>query len=111
MESSKCNEAKEMDAISKYHIPKSFMGGIFPYLYLFFYNIVCILTSEFNFNFSFFGVKLRGITKEAFVAYAIQFALEHHQLFTHHHATKSIKTTTKYHTIMGIPFSSSLEEE
>jgi len=52
-----------------------------------------------------------GITKEAFVAYAIRLALEHHQLFTPHHATKAIETTTKYHIIMGIPFSSSSSEE
>jgi len=52
-----------------------------------------------------------GITKEAFVAYAIRLALEHHQLFTPRHATKVIKTTTKYHTIMGILFSSSSSEE
>jgi hypothetical protein len=59
-------------------IPKSFMGGIFPYLYFCFVNIVCILTLESNFYFYFFHVKFRGITKEAFVAYAIRLALEHH---------------------------------
>jgi len=66
-------------------IPKSFMGGIFPYLYSFFANIVYILTLESIFYF--FHVKLEGITKEAFVAYAIRLVLEHHQLFTHHHET------------------------
>jgi hypothetical protein len=57
--------------------------------------------------FLFFCVKLWGTTKEAFVV----FALEHHQLFTHHHATKAIKTTAKYRTNMGIPSSSSSSEE
>jgi hypothetical protein len=58
-------------------IPKSFMGGIFPYLYSFFVNIVYILKVESNFYFIFyvffffFCVRLRGTTKEAFVAYAI----------------------------------------
>jgi hypothetical protein len=60
-----------MDAISKYHIPKSFMGGIFPYLYSFFVNIVYILTLEFYFYFYFFRVRLWGATKEAFVTYAM----------------------------------------
>jgi hypothetical protein len=56
-------------------------------------------------------VRLWGTTKEAFVANAIQLALEHCQLFIHHHATKVIEVVTKYHTNMGIPFSSSSEEE
>jgi hypothetical protein len=61
--------------------------------------------------FSFFGVRLQGTTKEAFVANAIQLALEHHQLFTHHHATKAIEVATKYHTNMDITSNSfSLEE-
>jgi hypothetical protein len=33
------------------------------------------------------------------------------QLFTHHHATKAVEATTKYHTNMGIPSSSSSLEE
>jgi hypothetical protein len=83
------------------------MGGIFPYLYSFFVNIVYILTLESNFYFYFFHVKLQGTTKEAFVAYAIPLVLEHRQLFIHHHGTETIETITKYHTIMGIPSSSS----
>jgi hypothetical protein len=46
-------------------IPKSFMGGIFPYLYYFFVNIVWILTLESHFYFYFFHVRLWGTTKEA----------------------------------------------
>jgi hypothetical protein len=59
----------------------------------------------------FFCVKLWGPTKEAFVTYAISLALEHYQLFTHHHAIKVVEATTKYCTNMGIAFSSSSEEE
>jgi hypothetical protein len=44
----------------------------------------------------FFCVKFQGTTKKAFVANAIQFALEHHQLFTHYHATKVIEVAAKY---------------
>jgi hypothetical protein len=51
-------------------IPKSFMGGIFTYLYIYILNIVCILTLECNL-FLFSCVRLRGTTKEAFVANAI----------------------------------------
>ncbi len=58
-----------------------------------------------------FCVRLWGTTKEAFVAYAIWLALEYHQIFIHQHATKAIETTTKHHTIMGIPSSSSSLEE
>jgi hypothetical protein len=82
------------------------MGGIFPYLYFFFVSI-CILTLESNFYLFIFHVRLRGTTKEAFVAYAIQLALEHRQHLIQNHGTEVIETTTKYHTIMGIPFSSS----
>jgi hypothetical protein len=55
-------------------------------------------------------VRFRGTTKEAFVANAIRLALEHHQLFIHHHAVKAIEAA-KYCTNMGIPFSSSSLEE
>jgi hypothetical protein len=58
----------------------------------------------------FFCVRFWGTTKEAFIAYAIQLVLEHHQLFTHHDATKVVKTTAKYHTNMGITSNSSSEE-
>jgi hypothetical protein len=56
-------------------------------------------------------VRLQGTTKEAFVANAIRLALEHCQLFTHHHATKAIEVIAKYRTNMGIPFSLSSSEE
>jgi hypothetical protein len=56
-------------------------------------------------------VRLQGTTKEAFVANAIQLALEHRQLFTHHHATIAIEAATKCCTNMGIPSSSSSLEE
>jgi hypothetical protein len=56
-------------------------------------------------------VRLWGTTKDAFVANAIQLALEHHQLFTHHHAKKVVEVTIKYRTSMGIPSSSSSSEE
>jgi hypothetical protein len=111
LESNKCNRVKEMDAISKYHDFEIIMGGIFPYFFFNFKNIVCILTLECNLFFLFFCVRLRGTTKEAFVANAIRLALEHRQLFTHHHATKAIETTTKHRTNMGIPSSSSSSEE
>jgi hypothetical protein len=91
-------------------IPKSFMGSIFPYFFNK-KNIVCILTLECNFIFLLSCVRLRGTTKEAFVANAIRLVLEHHQLFTHHHATKAIDVATKYRIIMGIPSSSSSLEE
>jgi hypothetical protein len=55
-------------------------------------------------------VRLRGTTKEVFVANAIRLALEHHQLFTHHHAAKAIKAA-KYCTNMAIPSSSSSLDE
>jgi len=84
------------------------MGGIFPYLYSFFVNIVYILTLESNF---FFRVRFWGTIKEAFVTYAIQLVFEHRQLFIHHHATNVIKSITKYHTIMGILVNSSSLEE
>jgi hypothetical protein len=46
------------------------------------------------------------MTKEAFVANAIQLALEHCQIFIHYHATKTRESTTKYCTNMGIASSS-----
>jgi len=42
-----------MDAISKYHDSKLFMGNVFPYLYFLFIYIVCILTLESNYFFIF----------------------------------------------------------
>jgi hypothetical protein len=54
---------------------------------------------------------LQDTTKEAFVANAIRLALEHHQLFIHHHAAKATKVAAKYCTSMGIPSSSSSKEE
>jgi hypothetical protein len=48
--------------------------------------------------------------KEAFVANAIQLALEYHFLFTHHDVAKVVEITTKYCTSMGIISSSSSEE-
>jgi hypothetical protein len=56
-------------------------------------------------------VKFRGTTKEAFVANAIRFALEHRQLFIHQHVTKVLEAVTKYCTNMGIPSSSSYSEK
>jgi hypothetical protein len=56
-------------------------------------------------------VRLCGTTKEVFVANAIRLALEHHQLFFDHHATKAIEVVAKYCTSMGIPFSSSSSKE
>jgi hypothetical protein len=56
-------------------------------------------------------VRLRSTTKEAFVANAIRLALEHHQLFTHHHAAKAIEAVAKYRTNMGILFNSSSLKE
>jgi hypothetical protein len=50
-------------------------------------------------------VRFQGTTKEVFVANAIQLALVHFQLFTHHHASKAIKVVAKYCNNMGIPFS------
>jgi hypothetical protein len=49
--------------------------------------------------------------KGGFVANAIRLALEHRQLFTHHHATKDVEVVAKYCTIMGIPSSSSSSEK
>jgi hypothetical protein len=53
LKSNKRNQAKEMDAISKYHDSKIFMGGIF-HTYIFHTYIVCILTLEFILLFCFF---------------------------------------------------------
>jgi hypothetical protein len=63
------------------------------------------------FVFLFFCVRLRGTTKEAFVANAIRLALEHHQLFIHHHAAKAIEAMAKYRTSMCIPSSSSSSKD
>jgi hypothetical protein len=89
-------------------ILKLFKGDIFPYLYIFFVYIVCILTLESNL---FFCVRFQGTTKEAFVEDAIQLAFEHCQLLTHHHATKVVEFAAKYRTNMGIFSSSSSKEE
>jgi len=62
-------------------------------------------------SFLFFCVRVQGTTKDVFVANVIQLALEHCQLFTHHHATKVIEVAAKYCTNMGIPCSSSFSEE
>jgi hypothetical protein len=59
------------------------------------------------FVFLFFCVKFQGTTKEAFVIDAIRLALEHRQLFTHHHATKAIEIVTQHRTNMRIVSSSS----
>jgi len=56
-------------------------------------------------------VRLRGTTKEAFVANAMRLPLEHRQLFTHHHATKAIEAAAKYCTNMSIPSNSSSSKE
>jgi len=72
------------------------MGGIFPYLYFFFVNIVCILTLESKY---FFRVRFWGTIKEDFVTYAIQLVFEHRQLLTHHHATNVIKSITNGHSL------------
>jgi hypothetical protein len=65
---------------------------------------------EFNFFFIFFYVSFQSTTKEAFVANAIRLALEHHEIFIHHHATKAIEAAAKYYTNMGIDSSSYLEK-
>jgi uncharacterized membrane protein (DUF2068 family) len=56
-------------------------------------------------------VRLRGTTKEVFVANAIQLVLECYQLFTHHHTVKVVEFAAKYCINMGIPSSSSSSEE
>jgi hypothetical protein len=91
-----------MDAISKYHDSKIIHGRYISILFLFFKNIVCILTLECNLFFLFSCVRLRSTTKEVFFANAIRLVLEHRQLFTYHHAAKVVEATTKYHTNMGI---------
>ncbi len=45
--------------------------------------------------------------REAFIVNAIQLALEHCQLFIHHHVPKVVKVAVKYCTNMGIASSSS----
>jgi len=92
-----------MDAISKCHNFEIIHGRYISILifFSFFFNIVCILTLEFNL---FLCVRFRGTTKEAFVVYAIKLALDHCHLFTHHHATKVVEATTKNHTNMGITY-------
>jgi hypothetical protein len=84
-------------------IPKLLRVGIFPYLlfFIFLHFLHLNLWNLFCF-FVFFCIKLQGSTKEAFVANAIRLVLEHHQLFTHHHATKVIEATPKHCTNMGI---------
>jgi hypothetical protein len=47
---------------------------------------------------------------EAFVANAIRLALEHCQIFIHHHATKAIEAATKYYSNISIVSNSSLKE-
>jgi hypothetical protein len=89
-------------------ILKLFMGSLFPYIYI---CIICILRLESNLFFLFFCVTLWGTTKEAFVVDAIWLALEHCQLFIHHHVAKIIETITKYCTNMGISSNSSSLEE
>ncbi len=91
-------------------ILRLFLGGIFPCLYI----LHCFhLNIEIYFILFYFFcvcVRLHGTTKEAFVVDAIQLVLEH-QLFIHHHVAKVVEVTTKYHTNMGIVFSSSSLEE
>jgi hypothetical protein len=48
LESNKCNQIKEMDAISKYHDFEIIHGQYISIFFLFFKNIVCILTLECN---------------------------------------------------------------
>jgi hypothetical protein len=92
-----------MDATSKCHDSKIINGWYISILLFYF-----ILTLE---SILFFCVRLRGTTKEVFVANAIQLAFEHHQLFTHHHVAKAIEITAKYHTNVDITSSSSSLEE
>jgi hypothetical protein len=66
---------------------------------------------EILFIYLFICVRLRAVTKEAFVANAIRLVFEHCQLFTHHHVAKVIEAIAKYRTDMGIPFSSLSSEE
>jgi hypothetical protein len=76
-------------------IPKSFMGDIF--LYIYFYKKTLFAFKHWNVIFFLFScVKLRGTTKEAFVANAIRLTFEHRELFIHHHVAKTIEATTKY---------------
>jgi hypothetical protein len=51
LESNKCNQVKEMDAISKYHDSKIIHGWCISIFIYIFKNIVCILTLECNFIF------------------------------------------------------------
>jgi hypothetical protein len=111
LEFNKRNRVKEMDAISKYHDSKIIQRRYISILFLFFLNIVCILTLECNLFILFSCVRFRSTTKEAFVANAIRLALEHCQLFTHHHAAKAVKVVANYRTNMGIPSSSSSSKE
>jgi len=108
LKSNKCNQTKKWMQYPSIMISKLFMGGIFPYFYFIYFNIVCILTLE---SILFFCVRFQGMTKEAFVVDAIRLALEHRQLFTHYHVAKAIKVATKYRTNMGIASSSSSSEE
>jgi hypothetical protein len=107
LDSNKCNQTKEMDAISKYHDLKFSHGW---YVCILFKNYIFTLFTSFNRNlicFNFFCVRFRGTTKEG-IADAIWLALTIHQLFIHHHATKIIIATTNNHTNMGIAFSLSI---
>ncbi len=79
-------------------ISKSFIGDIFPYIYI----LHCLHINIGIYLFIYLFVKLQGTTKEAFVVDAIRLVLEHCQLFTHHHAIKVIEVIPKYHTNMGI---------
>jgi hypothetical protein len=93
-----------MDVISKYQDSKIIQGRyISIHIYIYFKNIVCILTWECNFLF-FSYVRLHGTTKDAFVTNEIWLVFEHRQLFTHHHVAKDVEVVAKYHTNMGIPF-------
>jgi hypothetical protein len=65
LESNKCNQFKEMDAISQVsQFPNYSWAIYFIYIYIYIFYIVCILTLEFNLVFVFFGVRLWGATKD-----------------------------------------------
>jgi hypothetical protein len=54
LESNKNNWTKEMDAISKYHDSEIIHGQNISIFIIFYFNIVCILTLEFNLFLCFF---------------------------------------------------------
>jgi hypothetical protein len=58
LESNKHNQAKQMDAISKYHNSEIIHGRYISYLYIYIFYIVCILTLEFHFFFCCFVLDL-----------------------------------------------------